>query len=321
MCSITCYAQNNVRSKPVKGAPLDLALPDSSILSMAWIPPGKFTMGSPGSEPGRKTDEGPQRKVTITAGYWIGKTEVTIGQWKAVMGESFREHIIHMLNDETMYDFGEQKQKLREYMHFDLKDVDKIIANENDELPMYFVSWQDAMAFCIKLTGQEKVKRHLPKDYEYSLPTEAQWEYACRAGTTTATYAGDLVIEDDKAAVLDNIGWYGGNSAVGYEGRKLGNAKAGPRNVGTKKPNVWGLYDMSGNIWEWCHDWYGPYSAETKNDPVGMVSGTGKINRGGSWGSGPNSERSAARASNPPAEKSAYRGFRMVLCKVSRVSR
>lgn len=314
LCSINCYTQS-------RGKSWNVALPDDSTLSMVWISPGKFTMGSPGSEPGRKTDEDPQYEVTITRGYWLGKTEVTIGQWKAVMGESFREHVIRMLHDETIYDFGGQKQKLREYMHFDPNDVDKIIANENDELPMYFVSWHDAMAFCMKLTEQEKAKKRLPKGYEYSLPTEAQWEYACRAGTTTATYAGDMVIEDNKAAVLENICWYGGNSAGGYEGRKLGRSQAGPRNVAVKEPNAWGLYDMPGNIWEWCMDWYGPYTAEDKKDPAGIVSGPGKINRGGSWGSGPNSERSATRASNPPAEKSAYRGFRIALSRMGQLSR
>jgi formylglycine-generating enzyme required for sulfatase activity len=319
--STNCHAQNNEGNKPVKGTSWDLALADSSVLPMVWIPPGKFMMGSPASEAGRKADEGPRHQVTITKGYWIGRTEVTIGQWKSVMGESLREHVVRMLNDETIYDFGEQKQKLREYMHFDPKDVDKIIANDNDELPMYFVSWHDAMAFCVRLTEHEKAKKRLPENYEYSLPAEAQWEYACRAGTMTSTYTGDLVIEDSKAATLDDICWYGGNSAVGYEGRRLGNSQAGPRNVGAKKPNAWGLYDMPGNIWEWCSDWYGTYPAENQNDPVGAVGGTGKTNRGGSLGSGPNSERSATRASNPAAEKSAYRGFRIALSEVSTRSR
>jgi formylglycine-generating enzyme required for sulfatase activity len=116
--SINCYAQTAERNKPVKGASRDLALADSSVLAMVWIPRGDFTMGSPGSEPGRKTDEWPRHKVSITKGYWIGKTEVTIGQWKAVMCESLREHVIVMLKDETIYDFGGQKQKLREYMQY-----------------------------------------------------------------------------------------------------------------------------------------------------------------------------------------------------------
>jgi formylglycine-generating enzyme required for sulfatase activity len=315
--SINCCAQNAEGNRPVKGTSFDHALGDGSVLSMVWIPPGKFMMGSPASEAGRKTDEGPQNKVKIARGYWMGKTEVTIGQWKAVMGEGLREHVSRMLKDETVYQFGERKQKLREYMNFDPDEVDKIIANDTGELPMYFVSWYDAMAFCKKLTEQEKAMERLPKNYEFTLPSETQWEYACRAGTTTATYAGDLVIENSKAAALDSICWYGGNSAVGYEGRKLGSSQAGPRIVATKQPNTWGLYDMPGNIWEWCSDWYGGYPAEKKKH-VDVVSGAGKVNRGGSWGSGPNNERSAARAGNPAAEKSAYRGFRVVLSEITR---
>lgn len=295
---ITCFAQE-------KGKPWNVELSDNSILPMVWIPSGEFMMGSPESEADRKPDEFPQHRVRITSGYWIGKTEVTIGQWKAVMGESFREHVNRMLQDETIYEFGDQKQKLREYMHFDPNNIEKIIANENDELPMYFVSWHDAMDFCVKLTAQEQSANRLPKNYKYSLPTEAQWEYACRAGTTTAFYSA-----------LDSISWYGGNSTDGYQGRKLGRAEAGPRSVATKKPNAWGVHDMSGNLWEWCLDWYGPYPAKDIKDPIGVASGTGRTNRGGSWGSGPANERSAARASNPPAEKSAYRGFRIVLSKM-----
>jgi formylglycine-generating enzyme required for sulfatase activity len=314
-----CTASKTGKSKsshPAVGKPWNLPLPGNTILNMVWITPGTFTMGSPDAEPGRKADESPETVVTLTKGYWLEKTELTVGQWKAVMGESLREHVIKMLNDETIYDFGGPQKKLREFMNFNPSDPDKIMANENDSLPMYFVSWDDAMEFCKKLTVQEKANGHIPEGYEYSLPTEAQWEYACRAGTTTATFAGPLVIEDRNAPVLNDIAWYGGNNSINYSGKKLGNSGAGPRNAGEKKPNAWGLQDMPGNIWEWCRDWYGSYPGGNVTDPTGPQSGTGRVNRGGSWGSGAFSERSASRASNPQPEKSAYRGFRVALCVV-----
>jgi formylglycine-generating enzyme required for sulfatase activity len=299
---------------PVAGKPWNLALPGNILLPMAWVEPGSFNMGSPPGEPGRKADESPQVEVTLTKGYWMGTTELTIGQWKAVTGESLRHHVITMLNDETIYDFGGQEKKLREFMNFNRDDPDRIMANENDSLPMYFVSWDDAMEFCQKLTIREKAAGHIPEGYRYTLPTEAQWEYACRAGITTATFAGPLVIQDTGPTALDGIAWYAGNSPVNYRGKKLGNSGAGPRNAGEKKSNAWGLQDMPGNIWEWCRDWYGPYPGGNLVDPVGPATGTGRVNRGGSWGSGASNERSAARASNPQPEKSAYRGFRIALC-------
>jgi sulfatase modifying factor 1 len=301
---------------PVQGKQWSFSLSENTILDMPWVAPGTFTMGSPDTETGRKSDESPQTEVVLTKGYWLGKTELTIGQWKAVMGESLREHVMKMLNDETVYDFGGQKKKLREFMNFNPNDPDKIMANENDSLPMYFVSWDEAMDFCKKLTGQEKAKGRIPEGYQYNLPTEAQWEYACRAGTTTATFAGPLVIEGRNAPVLNEIAWYGGNNSVNYSGKKLGNSGAGPRNAGEKKANAWGLQDMPGNIWEWCRDFYAPYPGGTVTDPIGTATGTGRVNRGGSWGSGASAGRSAGRASNPQPEKSAYRGFRIALCAV-----
>ncbi|MEP7144865.1 MAG: formylglycine-generating enzyme family protein [Ferruginibacter sp.] len=301
---------------PVAGKPWNLSLPGSAILDMVWIAPGTFIMGSPVTESGRKTDEGPQTEVKLTKGYWMGKTELTIGQWKAVTGESLRDHVVKMLNDETVHDFGGQKKKLREFMNFNPEDPGKIMANENDSLPMYFVSWDDAMEFCQKLNLRETASGQIPSGYEYSLPTEAQWEYACRSGTTTATYAGTFITRGKIAPVLDSIAWYAGNNSVNYQGKKLGNSGAGPRNAGDKKPNAWGLHDMPGNIWEWCRDWYGPYPGGMDTDPTGAGEGKARVNRGGSWGSGANDCRSGNRARNPQPEKSAYRGFRIALCAV-----
>jgi formylglycine-generating enzyme required for sulfatase activity len=300
---------------PVTGKPWNLPLPDNKTLPMVWIVPGTFQMGSPESEPGRKADESPQTQVTLTKGYWLGKTEVTVGQWKAVTGESLRDHVIKMLNDETVYDFGDQKKTLRAFMNFDREDPDKIMANEDDGLPMYFVSWNDAMDFCRKLTTQERADGALPEGYAYTLPTEAQWEYACRSGTTTATFAGPLTANGRVAPILDNIAWYGGDNTVGYQGKKLGNSGAGPRDAGEKAANPWGLQDMSGNLWEWCLDWYGPYPGGNLIDPTGPLTGSARVDRGGSWGSGVYDERSANRAKNPQPEKSAYRGFRLALCR------
>ena len=301
--------KKNPANAPSEGKSWDIPLPGNTSLTMAWITPGTFVMGSPETEPGRKSDESPQTTVTLTKGYWLGNTEVTIGQWKAVTGQSLRDKVIKLLNDETLYDFDGKKMKERDFMHFDKNDPDKIMANQDERLPMYFVSWNEAMDFCRKLTALEHAEGRLPAGYAYTLPTEAQWEYACRAGTTGATYSDGS---------LDDIAWYVKNSFMGYTGKGLGNPPAGPRDVGEKQPNKWGMQDILGNIWEWCRDWYGPYPGGNVTDPVGPETGSYKVNRGGSFGSGANDERSANRAKNPPNEDSAYRGFRIALCTVGK---
>jgi formylglycine-generating enzyme len=224
--------------------------------------------------------------------------------------------VIRMLADDSLYDLKGKRQTLRDFMGFSRQETDKVLANEDDSLPMYFVSWTDAREFCQKLNNREKTAGRLPKGYEYTLPTEAQWEFACRAGSTTASFAGPVVIRDGKSAVLDNLAWYKANSALGYVGRGLDHPLAGPRQSGEKSPNALGLQDMLGNLWEWCLDWYGPYSGGQLTDPVGPGSGVERVNRGGSWGSGAADERSANRAANPPPEKSAYRGFRLALTRI-----
>jgi formylglycine-generating enzyme required for sulfatase activity len=284
----------------------------NATLPLAWIPPGTFTMGSPETEPGRKADEGPPTRVTLSRGFWLGRTLVTIGQWKNVMGLDVHDQLVQQINDDTLYDLHGKKQTLRALMGWSREtDPATYLANEGENLPMYFISWNDAMAFARKLNERERAAGRLPGGYEYTLPTEAQWEYAARAGSTDATSAGPV-----STAVLDRIAWYDQNSARGYEGRRLGVSRSGPREVGQKEPNAWGLFDMSGNIWQWCRDWYGPYSGGSVIDPRGPVSGAARVNRGGSFGSGAGSMRSACRAANPQAEASAYRGFRLALCPV-----
>jgi sulfatase modifying factor 1 len=303
---ITKHHKTKTNSGPIVNKEWSLPLNNKTTIPMSWIPAGTFTMGSPDDEAGRKPDESPRATVSLTKGYWVGKTEVTIGQWKAVTGMNVRDKAIKLLNDSTLYDFNGKKATIREFMGFDKNDAGKILSHENDETPMYFVSWYEAMAFCKKLTEQERAAHRLPAGYEYSLPTEAQWEYACRAGTTSATYASST----------DAVAWYGANSFEGYSGKGLGNPNAGPHNAGSKPANKWGLQDMLGNIWEWCYDWYGPYAGGNLTDPTGPSAGSYKVNRGGSFGSGVDAERSAARAQNPPNEDSAWRGFRIALVPV-----
>jgi formylglycine-generating enzyme required for sulfatase activity len=220
---------------PVRGQPWSVPLAANTALPMSWIPPGNFTIGSPSSEPGRKADEGPPTQVTLTQGFWLGKTEVTIGEWKAVMGVGVRDQLIKVINDDMLYDFNGRQRTIRDFMNFSRDNPDQPLANQEENLPMYFVSWNDAMEFGRRLTAQEKAAGRLPEGYAYTLPTEAQWEYACRAGTTTPTFAGPA-----NAEIMDKIAWYGNNSAAGYTGKGFGTGAAlkGPRQAGVKQPNA-----------------------------------------------------------------------------------
>jgi sulfatase modifying factor 1 len=230
-----------------------------------------------------------------------------VAQWRAVMRTDLRAHLAKVIADDTLYDFSGRKRTIRDFMNMNAAgDIGQYLANEEDSLPMYFTSWNDAVELCDKLTKLERQAGRLPANYEYTLPTEAQWEYAVRAGTKDATFAG-------TGAVVDEIAWYGANSTIDYVGKSLGRTVAGPRTAGVKKANPWGLRDMTGNLWEWCLDWYGPHPKGSVTDPKGPETGTLRVNRGGSWGSAAASVRSANRATNPPAEASAWRGFRLAL--------
>ncbi|MBP3694252.1 MAG: formylglycine-generating enzyme family protein [Thermoguttaceae bacterium] len=223
-----------------------------------WCPAGSFLMGSPSSEPGRDDDE-TQHSVTLTRGFWMLETEVTQAMWQSVMGTTVRQ----------------QRDKA---------DPDWSLYGEGAEYPIYYVNWEESRTFCEQLSSKLGV--------QVSLPTEAQWEYACRAGTTGA-HAGDL----------DAMAWYYGNSG----------SKTHP--VGQKKANEWGLKDMHGNVWEWCSDWYASdyYTESPTSDPTGPNSGSYRVFRGGGWDGDAGDCRSANRNCVVPGGRGNFLGFRIVL--------
>jgi formylglycine-generating enzyme required for sulfatase activity len=239
--------------------------PVTTPTNMVFIPANTFTLGSPSNEIGRSADEGPQTIVTFSRGFWMAKFLVTQRDYLAVMGTNPSGF------------------------------------PGNLDRPVESVSWFDATNYCAKLTQQDLTAGRIPPGTHYRLPTEAEWECAARAGTTTRFNYGD----DPNASSLTNHAWYSANS--GFV----------PRPVGLKEPNAWGLYDMEGNVWEWCQDWYGPYAGGSVTDPQGPASNaTGfKVIRGGAWESFDSDCRSARRSIEgaSPFISDFIIGFRVVL--------
>jgi formylglycine-generating enzyme required for sulfatase activity len=230
-------------------------------MKLVLIPKGTFMMGSPESDINRQKNE-TQHEVTISKDYYLGVHEVTQAQYEKVIGEN--------------------------PSYFQGTRVD----NLNSDLPVENVSWDDAVEFCKKLSD-------LPEEKEagrvYHLPTEAQWEYACRAGSKT------IYSFDDEEGLLPEYGWFKRNSSQ--------------RNhtVGLLEPNAWGLYDMHGNVWEWCSDWYVEYPKGAVSDPTGPSEGSYRVLRGGSWRFGAADCRSAVRLRRGTSDRSDFFGFRMAL--------
>jgi len=264
---------------------------DISEVMMVFIPGGSFQMGSTGD----KSDETPMHTVTLS-GFYMGKYEVTQAQWKAVMGSNPSYFTSSPATGEIQ-----------------------------DDCPVENVSWYDVIVFCNKLSMMEGLTPAYripgfnstdPVDWGsvptssdntwdaveivdgstgYRLPTEAQWEYAARGGNGSPgnfTYAG--------SDTIDNVAWYLDNS-----GNKT-------HEVGKKAPNGLGLYDMSGNVFEWCWDWYGSYSSSAQTDPIGTSFGSDRVERGGSWGSDAEYVRSAYRGIYYPNCRLNFIGFRLV---------
>ena len=246
-------------------------------VALCWCPPGTFTMGSPRSEPERRPGEA-QVEVTLSKGFWMAKHEATQGDWKRVMGA-----LPGPLTAELP---------------------------EGDDYPVGNVNFAETEAYCQKLTEMAHAAGTLPEGWEFRLPTEAQWEYACRAGTTTATSFGDSL----------------GSSQANFRGKPYNGGAAGPTlgmaaKVGTYPPNPWGLHDMHGNIYEWCRDWYhlrlpggtdpDLHDAEataTKNEH----GDKSRARRGGCWADEGWPLRTAFRLRFEPARRYDHIGFRIV---------
>ncbi len=226
-------------------------------MNFIYIPPDTFTMGSPLGESGRYSKE-IQHRVTLTQGYYLQTTEVTQGQWVAVM--------------DTRPWSAETHARA---------DTDGAVSD---------VSWNDCQDFIRKLNKKEGGNK-------YRLPTEAEWEHACRAGSTTRFCFVDGDYE------LGDYAWYEKNA---YDvGERYAHA------VGAKKPNEWGLYDMHGNVWEWCQDWYGYYPSSSVTDQTGPSLGSFRVVRGGSWSRYAGRCRSAYRGHDLPGGRGDGQGFRL----------
>lgn len=241
-------------------------------LRLRWIPPGRFWMGSPKDEPGRLDNEGPRHAVLLSGGYWLAEVPCTQDLWTAV----------------SMAIEEEQEHNPSQF--------------RSPHRPVDGVNWARAHYFTKSLSGLGHPG--------YRLPTEAQWEYACRAGSSVATYGRTIdVVVANTAPALDGIAWYRGNSGVGWDlpvdvgedssgwrEKQSDQTPAGTREVGKKLPNAWGLYDMLGNVWEWCSDGQREYQEDPVVDPFadGEVL-RNRVLRGGSWCSDARDVRAARR--------------------------
>jgi formylglycine-generating enzyme required for sulfatase activity len=237
-------------------------------MKFIWCPAGRFRMGSPETETPRKSNEA-QVNVILTRGFWIGKFEVTRSEWKQIMATEPWEG--------------------------------KSITEEGDDYPAVWVNQQDAMEFCRKLTNLERMAARLPEGWEFMLPTEAEWERACRAGTKTTFNFGNNRSKLGEYAWFDDTGF-----SVAGNGHP----------VGQKKSNHWGLYDMHGNVWEWCRDCYADRLPGGR-DPEVTEQDAKRVIRGGCVGfwchqtEGVDNYRSARRSSLMPSYANQHLGFRV----------
>jgi formylglycine-generating enzyme required for sulfatase activity len=245
-------------------------------LVMRLIPAGTFSMGSPTDELGRSPEE-TQHTVTLTKGFYIGVFEVTQRQWELVMGDRPSYY-----NNSDYY----VSRPVEQVSYYDIRENP---ANEDDPA----VNWPaNSTVNATSFMGKLRAKTGLTT---FDLPTESQWEYACRAGTTNALNSGKSLTDENVCPNLAEVGRYYHNSGSG-DYPQNGDTSVATAKVGSYLPNAWGLYDMHGNAWEWCLDWYDAYPG-TVSDPLGATSASYQVLRGGSW------------QNYAWACRSAYRGF------------
>ena len=293
-------------------------VPNSIGMKLAPIPAGEFMMGSAeaaedvaqafadrgGPPPGDFEAEHPRHRVRITRPFHLGVHEVTVGQFRQFVEETgYRTDAEKGTEFEGAFGFDPETGELGESEAYSWRNVG---FEQSDEHPVVNVSWNDAMAFCRWLSRKE--------GKSYRLPTEAEWEYACRAGTTTRYYHGD---DPEGLAAVANVADATAKAKFPDWDWPIaapdGYVFAAP--AGRFKPNAFGLYDMHGNVYEWCADWYGEdyYAQSPMDDPPGPPEGFDRVYRGGSWASSAASCRAACRRMDEPAGRSLVLGFRVVL--------
>ncbi|MHB8521368.1 MAG: formylglycine-generating enzyme family protein [Limisphaerales bacterium] len=259
------------KSAPATGRRFYRAVQFDTPTNLVFIPPGTFRMGSPTNEVDRFDWEGPQTAVTISRGFWMGKYLVTQGDYLAVMGSNPSWFTTNGYNGNPIS-----------------PDLSR---------PVETVAWFNATNYCGRLTQQERAAGRISTNSVFRLPTEAEWEYACRAWTSTRFSFGD----DPGYTNLTNYAWYWDNSG------------GTTHPVGQKLPNPWGLYDMQGNVFEWCQDYYDAYPGGIALDSQGPATGSIRVTRGGDWSVNARDCRSAIRNDYDPDSRSDGIGFRVVL--------